>query len=74
MLLHARQKFPEAIATCPWPLALSYEAHLSNHLKLNNDGKCLMERLMGEELNFDLSNIHSFGCPVCFLDTNLQNN
>ena len=74
MLLHARRKWPEAITTCFWPLALSYQAHLLNHLTFNDEEKSPMELLIGEDLHFDPADVHTFGCPVYILDARLQNN
>ena len=72
MLLHARRLWPEAMPQLLWPFALSYATYFHYHLHLDADKKTPIEKFCSTPSTFDLSNIHSFGCPVHVLDHRLQ--
>ena len=72
MLLHAAEKWPGAIHTCLWPYALRTANEVYNTIPNNADGTSSIERFSGSEVDPQLKNHHTFGCPIYMLNPNLQ--
>ena len=71
-LLHAVERWPNTATTHLWPYALTYAAHLHNHLPSKKDGKEPIAKLSGVDVDSNLQHMHTFGCPVYALDNRLQ--
>jgi hypothetical protein len=70
-LLHARQRWPQAISTALWPYALRHAAHLSNVLPSGKDGKSKLELFSGIKVGSNMRFLHTFSCPVFALHSAL---
>ncbi len=70
-LLHARQRWPQAISTALWPYALRHAAHLSNVLPTGKDGQSKLECFSGIKVGLSMRFLHTFGCPVFALHSAL---
>jgi hypothetical protein len=70
-LLHARQRWPQAVSTALWPYALRHAAHLSNVLLTGKDGQSKLERFSGIKVGLNMRFLHTFGCSVFALHSAL---
>ena len=70
-LLHARQRWPQAVSTALWPYALRHAAHLSNVLPTSKEGQSKLERFSGIKVGSNMRFLHTFGCPVFALHSAL---
>ena len=73
-LLHARQRWPQAVSTALWPYALRHAAHLSNVLPTGKEGKSKLELFSGIQVGSNMRFLHTFGCPVFALNNSLASN
>ena len=72
ILLHAIDKWPGAITTYLWPQALRYAATLRNNAPFKHEDRSPLELFTSAEIQPNLKHLHTFGCPVYVLDSNLQ--
>jgi hypothetical protein len=63
-LLHAKQRWPQAVSTALWPYALRSAAYLNNVLPTLEDGQSKLELFSGIRVGSSLKRMHTFGCPV----------
>ena len=70
-LLHARQRWPDAVHLSLWPYALRSACLLHNTLPVMQDGSSRLEIFSGIRVGMRMRDIHAFGCPVFALQTQL---
>ena len=72
MMLHAKLRWPKAVSTKLWPMAMKQAEFMVNHVPdLNNS--CPMDRVTGSFVPRTLlKNVHVWGCPSYVLDPKLQ--
>ena len=72
MMLHAKLRWPKAVSTKLWPMAMKQAEFIVNHVPdLNNS--CPMDRVTGSLVPRSLlKNVHVWGCPSFVLDPKLQ--
>ena len=70
-LLHAIQRWPEAVSMNLWPFALKMECEIANRVKIRN-GTSAEEKIAKTTRQQKLNTYHPFGCPVFVLDSALQ--
>ena len=70
-LLHARQRWPAAVHLSLWPYALRSACQLHNNLPVMPDGSSRLEMFSGIRVGMRMKDIHTFGCPVFALQTQL---
>jgi hypothetical protein len=73
-LLHARQRWPQAMSTALWPYVLCHAAYLSNVLPTHKDGQSRLELFSGIRVGSNMRFLHTFGCPVFALHNSLASN
>jgi hypothetical protein len=73
-LLHARQRWPQAMSTALWPYALRHAVYLSNVLPMHKDGQSWLELFSGIRVGSNMRFLHTFGCPVFALHNSLALN
>ena len=72
MMLHAKLRWPKAIQTVLWPMALKHAQHLVNHVP-NHNNVCPMDLVLKTTVpRHALKNLHVWGCPAYVLDPKLQ--
>ena len=72
MMLHAKMRWPKAVTTKLWPMALKHAQHLINHLPDTNN-VCPMDLILKTTVPRQaLMNMHVWGCPSFVLDPKLQ--
>jgi hypothetical protein len=69
-LLHAVERWPASCSIHLWPFALRYVAHVQNELP-KKGGESPISKFSGVPIQANLNHLHSFGCPVYALDSNL---
>ena len=69
-LLHAIERWPSSCSTYLWPFALRYAAQVHNEVPREGD-KLPISKFSGIPIQANLNHLHSFGCPVYALDSNL---
>ena len=75
LLLHAKLRWPEAIHTCHWSLALRYANYVLNHTPDKSSSLSPLQKLAGIDVvdaAGTFCSLHTFGCPVVVLDKRLQ--
>jgi hypothetical protein len=72
MLIHAIRRWPTAINTHLWSLALRYANDMHMHAPMRNGGKTPIERFSDTKVWWNPHHSHTFGCPVYVLDNELQ--
>jgi hypothetical protein len=70
-LLHAKQRWPQAVSIALWPYALCSAAYLHNVLPALDDGQLQLEPFSGIQVGLNLKNLHTFRCPVFALQNAL---
>jgi hypothetical protein len=70
-LLHARARWPQAVAFALWPYALRNAALLHNSLPVLEDGTSRLELFSSIRVSSNLKHVHTFGCPVFTLQNKL---
>jgi hypothetical protein len=73
-LLHACQRWPQAISTALWPYALQHAAYLSKVLPTLPDGQLRLELFSSLKVGSNMRFLHTFGCPVFALHNSLASN
>ena len=71
-LLHERRHWTEAITNMLWTTALLAVAELQNVLKFDANGKIPLDKLFGAQGDVWIKHFHTWGCPVCVLDSRIQ--
>ena len=72
-LLHAKQRWPQAISTILWPYALKAACATYNDLHLDENGASPESKFASVDCAPVLSNRHPWGCPVFVLTEKAQN-
>jgi hypothetical protein len=72
MILHAKQRWPNAITANLWPYALRNANDISNSAPGIKDGISPMEKFSQVKVSPKVRTNHTFGCPVYVLDSRLQ--
>jgi hypothetical protein len=70
-LLHAKQRWPQAVSTALWPYALRSAAHLHNVLPTLEEAQSRLELFSGIKVGSSMRTMHTFGCPVFALQNAL---
>jgi hypothetical protein len=70
-LLHARQRWPQAVRTALWLYALRHTAHLNNVLPTLPEGQSKLELFSSIKVGYNMRFLHTFGCPVFALNNAL---
>ncbi len=73
-LLHACQRWPQAMSTALWPYALCHTAHLNNVLLMLPNCQSRLELFSSINVGSNMHFLHTFGCPVFALDNPLTSN
>ncbi len=73
-LLHACQRWPQAVSTALWPYALRHTAYLGNILLTLPDGQSRLELFSSIKVGTNMRFLHTFGCPVYTLSNGLALN
>ena len=63
-LLHAQERWPNAVHLALWPYALQSSVSLHNTLPTLDGGILQMEQFSSIRVGFKLQNLHVFGAPV----------
>ena len=72
MMLHAKLRWPQAVSTKLWPMAIKHAEHLLNHLPSNNN-VCHLDLMLGTTVpRSHLRDLHVWGAPCYVLDPKLQ--
>lgn len=71
-LIHAKHRWPAAIANALWPYAIRYANDVHNSTAPRKGGASPIEKFASVKVRPRLKNFHSFGCPVHVLKSNLQ--
>ena len=72
MMLHAKLRWPKAVSTKLWPMALKHAQHLMNHVP-NINNVCALDLVLQTTLpRHALKNLHVWGCPAYVLQPKLQ--
>jgi hypothetical protein len=72
MMLHAKMRWPKAIGTKLWPMAIKHAQHILNHLPDENN-ICPLDLVLKTTVPRSvLRNLHVWGCPAYVLDPRLQ--
>ena len=71
-LLHAKQRWPQAITTILWPYALKSTCDTYNQLHLDEHGASPESKFASVDCAPVLSNRHPWGCPVFVLISKAQ--
>ena len=73
MMVHAALRWPEQSHKDLWPLALQHASYLHNHTPKQSSGLSPEEIWTGSKSkHHELSNLHTWGCPVYVLEPRLQ--
>lgn len=73
MLIHAHRRWPKAINAHLWPYALRYVSDIYNStLTTARHGKAPIELFSGAPASFDITTVHTFGCPTYVLHNDMQ--
>ena len=72
MILHAKQRWPEAISANLWPFAIRFANEVMNEAPASNDDQSPIEKFSSVNVSTKLSQLHTFGSPVYVLDAKLQ--
>lgn len=70
-LLHSIARWPSAITTNLWPYAIRHANNIRNSTVDKRDGTSPINRFSGINVDINLKDFHTFGCPVYSLDSNL---
>jgi hypothetical protein len=71
-LIHAMQKWPEAINTNLWPYALRIACNMYNHTPHHVSLRAPIEIFSGTKVQTNVNHWHHFGAPTYVLDNALQ--
>jgi hypothetical protein len=72
MMLHAKMRWPKAVTTNLWPMAMKHAQHLLNHMPTDNN-VCPLDIVLGTTVpRTALRNLHVWGAPCFVLDPKLQ--
>ncbi len=72
MMLHAKLRWPKAVSTKLWPMAMKHAQHLLNHVP-NQNNMCPMDIILKMVVpRHVLQHTHVWGAPVFVLDPRLQ--
>lgn len=77
MLLHAKQRWPEAVTANLWPFALRHANDVfnaSSSIAKGSKGVSLIEKFSQVQIAPRLKPAHTFASPVCALDAKFQEN
>ena len=73
MILHARQRWPDAITANLWPYAIRMANTITNRAPTLKDGTVSPEELFTrQDARPRVRHSHTFGSPVCVLDARAQ--
>ena len=72
VLLHAQRKWHKVIKPILWPYALLSAIERHNHLSLDKNGRSPMEKFSSTHGEIDITDFHTWGCPVFVLDAENQ--
>jgi hypothetical protein len=61
-LLHAHQRWPQAVSTALWPYALCHAAYLNNVLPTLAEGQSKLELFSSIKVGSNMRFLHTFGC------------
>ena len=70
-LLHAKQRWPQAVSTALWPYALRSAAYLNNVLPTLEGGQSKLELFSGIRVGSNMKVLHTLFCPVFALQNAL---
>ena len=71
MLLFALGRWPSAVDLALWPYAFRNAAYIHNYLPCDEEGRSRIELFSGSTVMTNISQFHTFGCPVYALDSDL---
>ena len=72
MMLHAKLRWPKAVSTKLWPMALKHAQHLINHVP-NHNNVCPLDLVLKTTVpRAALKNLHVWGCLSFVLEPKLQ--
>ena len=71
-LLHAQNRWKEAIHVSLWPFALTEANNVLINVPSRPNGASMIEEFTGVPISPSLKHFHVFGCPVYALNSNLQ--
>ena len=72
MMIHAKLRWPSAVSTKLWPMAMRHAQHLINHVPSTNN-VCPMDLMLKTTVpRTALRNFHVWGAPCFVLDPRLQ--
>jgi len=73
ILLHAKQRWPQAITEHLWPYAYYLCTKIRKLTPRSSDGKILQHIFCGSSISTPaIKHLHPFGCPAYVLDSTLQ--
>ena len=73
LLIHAKQRLPEAHSIILWPFAILAAIEKENFIKMKKNGLTPAEEFGGiDRSTIGAENFHTWGCPVYVLDAKLQ--
>jgi hypothetical protein len=72
MILHAQQRWPDAVNAYLWPFAMKMANNLSNRAPGIKTGVSPIELFAQVEMSPKVKHSHTFGAPVYVLDNTLQ--
>ena len=71
-MIHAKQRWPDAIKSNLWPYALRSANHAHNYTMSSKSHELPINQFSQVEGLNELRHFHTFGCPAYVLDSNLQ--
>ena len=74
ILLHAQERWPQAIHTSLWPYAIRTACYISNVLPSLGSTQSQLVKFAGVAVSPSLQHTHTFGCPVYALQLSLAAN
>ncbi|CAB9526635.1 Retrotransposon protein [Seminavis robusta] len=74
MILHAKQRWPNAVTANLWPFAIRYANDMANSTPIlkKGDHATPLELFSGVDVEPKVKNTHTFGSPVYVLDARIQ--
>ena len=76
MIMHANKRWPSGVSTNLWPYAIRMASDMYNNSPHKGlpEGKTPNQVASGSDVNINVKHIHTFGCPVYVLSSELQQN
>lgn len=72
ILFHSIDRWSGVNSLFLWPYAMRHAVHLRNIAPFKQDSRCPLEKFTGSPIKPNLRTVHTFGCPVYVLNSNLQ--